>query len=578
MQSTQVNHTLALRAAVALAFAGAAMSAFAQQVPTAPPGGGILKELERSLPTRPTTSPDRARIEVPDAPALQAASAQARVTVSAYRVTGNTVFDEETLLAVIKDRTGEKIVADLHAAADALTAYYRDRGYLLARAYVPQQEVTAGTITIAVLEGRYDQIRGHNTARVSDERVLRTVKAPLCQANEDCTGSLISSTPLERGLLLLNDTPGVQAAARLSPGEFTGMSTLDVNAVEDSLASGYVQLDNGGSYYSGVARGVGTLWINSPTGIGDQITLQGVATSVHGNLYYGALGYGLPLGYDGARLNVRGSYLQYELGDRYESLDAHGTVTGGDATLFLPFVRSQAANFSGAIGYGKRRFHDEADAVGVETERRIADRTEIGLNGNLRDRLFGVTALNTLALTFVRGDLELDEALSFADAFTARAEGGYTKWMASYSRAQRLFGLSSLHVRAAVQGTADNLDSYEKFALGGSDAVRAYPASDTLVDEAELYSIEWRQRFPISSLRALEAVLFYDRARGDFNASPWGGNARNRVKMSGAGIGLNCALSDSMTLSSTLAWRGDRPMTAAPDSTYQYNLSLNMAF
>jgi hemolysin activation/secretion protein len=77
----------------------------------------------------------------------------------------------------------------------------------------------------------------------------------------------------------------------------------------------------------------------------------------------------LPLGYDGLRIGVRGWRMYYKLGDVYNELDAHGTVHGGDATLSYPFIRSQSANLYGSIEYGERRFHDEADALGLSKRR-----------------------------------------------------------------------------------------------------------------------------------------------------------------------------------------------------------------
>src|SRR5688500_7610105 len=80
---------------VSLVFISTASSGLAQTA--APTPGGILNELERRLPTQPLTAPDGAKIEIPDAPALNAASNDARVTVRSYRITGNTAFDEATL-------------------------------------------------------------------------------------------------------------------------------------------------------------------------------------------------------------------------------------------------------------------------------------------------------------------------------------------------------------------------------------------------------------------------------------------------------------------------------------------------
>jgi hemolysin activation/secretion protein len=550
-------------------------AAFAQT--STPTPGGILSDLERSLPTQPLTAPGGAKVDIPDAPALDSASSNSHVPVRAYRIVGNTAFDHDELLALIASHTGDLSLAELNTAANRLTAHYRSQGYPLARAYLPRQEIQNGVVTIAVLEGRYDRIATQNAARISDQRVARTLQSPMCRAGEQCEGALIDRKPLERGLMLLNDTPGAQAAARLSPGTSIGTSTLTVDARPDRLASGTIQLDNNGNYYSGVARTVGTLWINSPTGIGDQITAQAVASAIHGNLYYGALGYGVPLGYSGLRLGVRGSYLNYDLGDRYSSLDAHGAVKSGDANLFYPFIRSRAANLIGNATYGERRFHDYADALETESERRIDDRAELGLNGDLRDELFGAPAINTAAAVYTMGDLNLDAVLAAVDAISARSSGHYRKWGLSYSRLQSIAGRTSLYLRVAAQGTSDNLDSYEKFALGGPDSVRAYPAGDTLADEALLYSVELRQGFGVTWARSLEGAVFYDRARGDLNSSPWAATS-NRATLSGVGVGLNCALTGQVVLRSSIAFRGNRRATAAPDSSYQYSLSLNTAF
>lgn len=196
----------------------------------------------------------------------------------------------------------------------------------------------------------------------------------------------------------------------------------------------------------------------------------------------------------------------------------------------------------------------------------------------MRDTLFGMPALNTLSVLYTQGKLELKDPLTrLVDSITARSAGNYDKWMLSYARLQLLTQRSSLYLRLAVQGTGDNLDSYEKFALGGPNSVRAYRPGETLVDEAVLYSVEWRQQIPVAWGHGLEGILFYDRARGHRNAVPWT-NAPNRVTLDGFGVGLNYGLTRQLMLRATLAFRGDRKMTAAPDDHYHFSLSLNKAF
>lgn len=68
----------------------------------------------------------------------------------------------------------------------------------------------------------------------------------------------------------------------------TGTSSLDPDVTAQPLLSGSAALNNYGNYYTGSLQAGGNLWINSPAGIGDQISLQGVGSAIHGDLGYGA--------------------------------------------------------------------------------------------------------------------------------------------------------------------------------------------------------------------------------------------------------------------------------------------------
>jgi hemolysin activation/secretion protein len=565
---------LGLRVAAALCLLLHAGISLGQAAP--PPAGQILQNTQQSLPSR---APPREglSLQVPQAPAATAANVKGRIAVRAYRIVGNTAFDERTLLRSIASRTGSLSLADLYAAADALTRYYRRHGYLVARAYIPAQKIEHGLVTIAVLEGRFDHIATRDHARISDARIERTLASAICPNSDTCRGALIEQGSLERGLLILNDTPGVHAAARLSPGHATGTSDLEVDAEPAPLFAGSASLDNGGDYYTGNIRAITNLWVNDPAGIGDQLTLQGVGSLVHGQLGYGALGYSIPLGYNGLRFGVRGWDLYYALGGRYETLDAHGTAYGGDATLSWPFVRSLTSNVYGSFSYGQRRFHDTDGAVGVSDRRRISNRYEASLTGDAQDELFGAPALTTYSLAGAWGQLGLDQDLTLTDAFTARTAGHYAKVDLQLTRLQSVLVRSSIYLKVLAQDSFKNLDSYEKLALGGPDAVRAYPAGDGLVDKCVLGSAEWRQQLARLATGVLEGVVFYDWAIGRAEASPWQ-SGPDTITLHGEGAGLNWASAGGAQIRSFVAVRGDRPWTAAPDHRVEFGLSASTVF
>ena len=59
----------------------------------------------------------------------------------------------------MKDFVGKELsLDDLQRVADVITRHYRDRGYFVARAYIPAQDIRDGMVEITVLEGRVDRV------------------------------------------------------------------------------------------------------------------------------------------------------------------------------------------------------------------------------------------------------------------------------------------------------------------------------------------------------------------------------------------------------------------------------------
>jgi hemolysin activation/secretion protein len=64
--------------------------------------------------------------------------------------------------------------------AAKITVHYRRNGYFVAQAYLPEQDIKNGVVTIAVIEGRYGQVTLNNQAPVSTalaEHLLGGIKA-----------------------------------------------------------------------------------------------------------------------------------------------------------------------------------------------------------------------------------------------------------------------------------------------------------------------------------------------------------------------------------------------------------------
>src|SRR5690606_23868403 len=134
--------------------------------------GGVLDTLPSSRPLMPTTP---AQVLIPDQPAPNLHDRRGkRFAVHAFRFVGNTAFTDQRLKRVVERyRDMELNLYQLNAAADAITEFYRDQGYNLARAVVPPQKVEDGVVTLAVVEGRLGKVIFSGNKRYSEQTLRR---------------------------------------------------------------------------------------------------------------------------------------------------------------------------------------------------------------------------------------------------------------------------------------------------------------------------------------------------------------------------------------------------------------------
>lgn len=514
-----------------------AQGAWAQ--PAVPDAGSVLRDLQQA-PVAPAPAP---ALRSPGTQASPPADDGTRIAVKSVRITGNEEIPERELRPFVDGLAGgEHTLAQIDAAARRITAYYRARGFAVARAYVPAQDVTDGVLTIGVIEGRVSGYSVRNQSRLDDDRV----RAYLGGVRP---GDVVRSDRIDRGLLLLQDTPGVGGSrATLQPGAATGTSELLVEVDPARPYTATASADNHGSRYTGEYRVSGSLSVASPSGIGDQFTV-GALTSGKG-LSFLRLAYQLPVGAQGWRVGAAVSATRYRLAREFEALDAHGDARSTSVFATYPFVRTQAASLGGVVSLESRRLEDEVDATATSTQRRL-DVASVGLAGSLKDEAGG-GGISAFDVTLVSGRLSIDSpAARLIDSLSARTEGGFTRLAYGASRLQRLTDASMLWLSFTGQQAGKNLDSSEKFSLGGANAVRAYPQGEASGDEGLRGTLELRHMLGTN----VQGTLFYDWGKVRFNQEPFGAPAANSRSLAGVGVGLNADFRNGLQVRGALAWR-----------------------
>jgi hemolysin activation/secretion protein len=543
----------------ALLLALACRHGLAQVLP--PDIGTTIREIEQERPTVPQTRQPALQVDEAPRPALRA-SPDVRFAVEQFRITGATAFPVSELLPLLREYEGREVgLADLEEAASRITRFYRERGYLVARAYVPAQEIKDGVVEVAMLEGRFGALQLNNTSRLSDSLARDTLR----QAS---SGAVIRQAPLERELLLLGELAGVSSSATLRPGAQVGTSDLVVDIAPTRMFTGSLEADNYGNRYTGALRLGGSVAAANLAGRGDLLSVRGLITE-QTDLWYGRAAYQVPVSGDGLKLGAAFSRTYYTLGQGFRALDANGNAN--IYTLFgaYPAIRSTRGNLDGQISFDYLDLDDQYRLTSFSNPRWIRS-VSLGLNGNARDDILG-GGVNAASVAYVNGYLQFrDEAAYLIDQATTRSAGGFDKLVYSALRLQRVTDTLQLYLAVQGQFAGKNLDPSQKFVLGGPNGVRAYPQGEGVGDDGFLGTAELRYALPAWGwLTRPQVFAFFDGGTIRINQDPFRAGL-NRVSQYGAGVGANLLFVGGFSLRGSVAWRiGAEPVPGVSNASAQ---------
>jgi hemolysin activation/secretion protein len=515
-------HRFALgMACVALLCAG---HSTAQQLPI--DAGRIQEQLRApEVPKKPAAAP-QIRIEPP---AGDAKADTPPFYVASFRVTGATRYNAPSLERLLGAAQRPMTLREVQERAERITNAYKGQGYVVARAVVPAQDVRDGVVEIRVIEGRYERIDIANASDMS-ETFLRSILGDVRE------GALVHGPTLERAVLLISDLAGVQPKATLEPGAQPGTTNLTLEITPTKSVEYDLTVDNAGSTFTGKNRLTAGVTLNSPGDIGDRVSARLITSGRGLNSF--RLGYERPLGADGVRGNLYWSNTTYSLGEQFESLQATGTARAWGAGAAYPWLRTAQYNFRLIANGEYRELEDRIASFDIVNDK-SAHMLQWGAGGDLRDALFGggLTAFQAL---MTNGQLSIHTpALETSDAQTARTNGGYKKLTVALNRLQSVTEDMRLVLTYMGQQASDNLDSSEKFSLGGISGVRAYPPGEAAGDDVHLFQAEARINAGQWQGGQLVPSAFLDMGTSRINHEPWPAfTGVNYRKLAGAGLGI----------------------------------------
>ena len=482
------------------------------------------------------------------------------VAVGAIVIEGLEALDRADFAGVIEPFAGRVLdPTELSKLADAAAHLARERGYILATAWIPEQDLAGGMLRVRVDEGRIDDIRIEGS---DDPAIRRQLQR------------LIGSTPLtlavlQREVLLADDLPGVWI--RKTRFEREGDRRILVVDAQREDISGSVLIATDGTKPVGPVRARIDLDANGLISPRDRVDLSFSTTPFDPDeLAFFSARYSVVVNDAGTNIGVFGSYSRTDPGAYLAARELLGEAWQGGIRMRHPLLRGHSRSLwleaSGELqdlaqdNFGTLARHD-----------RIA-LARLGFYG------FGPLAGGTLQgrATISQG-LDIFGATALGDPLASRPDAppSFTtlSWWLNWRRT--LAARVSLSLAATGQFSSDPLLIGENFVLGGNAFLRGYDFAQAVGDQGIAGVGELRYDWP-RALGAVEHLQLYAFADGGTVSNLAGGRGNDTLASSGAGLRADVTRYLDLDLEVAVPLTGPRYDT--DDKTPRINLRVSQSF
>ena len=438
---------------------------------------------------------------------------QAKIHVREFRLEGEIKeFTKEQLLSLLSEYLDKELTfAQIQDAAKKIADFYASNGFFLARAVIPKQEVVDGVVVIQISEGKLDSKKPYKINGTN----LRLKEARISGYLDQAIGTKLTQPRLERGILNVNDNPGIGASASIEAGDEPGTSRVVLDVTEGPRFDGTVTADNFGSRYTGSNKLTGSFNLNNPLRYGDQVNLTLIAVPNEA-FRMEKLGYSFPVGLDGLRAGISYTDMYFELGKEITTTPVSlGKAQNLNLNLRYPVYRTALTALYLGGSYDWKASYSEAS--GIATSDKVVNVGNLNLTLEHTDAFFG-GGFSQVQLGYTHGNLNLSKNQSnFNDDQSdvgAHTNGDYDKYSLQILRLQRGTEKLTFQLLFNAQAAGKNLDGGEKITLGGPTGVRGYPAGEGSGDNG--YRFAGDAKYVLATATKIGDIagsLFYDYGR-----------------------------------------------------------------
>ena len=447
---------------------------------TTPDAGSVLRDIERNQEKKQLDLPKTEDLELKQ----KKDKVGPKVKIKSFEFKGNDNVTTEELEGLIRKYIGQELSTDdIQELATILNAYYRTKGWL-SDITLPDQDVTDGVIRFNIVEAKFGGVSMALGEQEASFYVNPNIVKGIINGHLGSDKAL-NLKRLDRALLIANDLPGVAVNGILQAGKKSGETDVAITIKNKPRLTAVVSSDNYGATSTGRARALLDITYGSPFRIGDKVNLSLLKSE---GVDYGRIAYNAPVGNNGLTLGVNASFLQYEVvASHLNSTQSRGFSKSVGLEGRYPVLRTKQTNLYATSNLDHKNFKNKSTSPTVEYD---VNTFALGLVGDHFDQWVLNGAQNNASLQLTRGN-NLKNTID-------GSRGNFTKLNWAFNRNQFLIPNYTFNLRTSGQFTDNNLDSSQKFYIGGVSGVRAYPTSEGSGSSGYLASLELKRDLPMN--------------------------------------------------------------------------------
>lgn len=473
-----------------------------------------------------------------------------QVRVEKLHLEGNTELEDAIFKDILEGYEGRLLsFEDIRRVAEGVVTRYRENDFLTVSAYLPEQDLSDGHVTIQVVEAKIGEVTVEGAKHYDPDFVRWMFKPALARQKAD--GRLPRRSEVQRQLLMLNDNLDLNVRSVLRESTTEGEVDLILQVQDARPVHFGIDYNNLGAQGTGEHRlGASFEW-GDLTNRGDVLNLRYVESGLLNANTKGLdlfnVGYSAPLNNNGTYFDFSYANSAFQVGEELQILDIRGEADVIRAGVRHKLIRSTEGNLDLVGGFIYQDI--ENSILGQQFSRDRLRELTLGISGDWaggKGRNYG-----SLFLT-----QDLGSALGGSDSndpLTSRqAGGGFTKLKLDLSRVQKLNDFSYLILKGSHQTAFSNLPFAEQFGLGGISSVRGYSQSVYLGDTGYNLSAEVRFAPVRSNPQLFEVGAFIDHG-GAAVKNPIAGEIPN-ASLTGAGVTFQFRLPKQTFIRADIAW------------------------